>query len=99
MYCRTILLVYIYFCINILNAQELKKNHHKKREMRAVWLTTVYNLDWPSQPNLPSDIQKQEMIAYLDKIKAANLNTVIFQIRPSADAFYNSNYEPYSYWL
>ncbi|MGL6022874.1 MAG: glycoside hydrolase family 10 protein, partial [Chitinophagaceae bacterium] len=45
------------------------------------------------------DIQKQEMIAYLDKIKAANLNTVIFQIRPSADAFYNSNYEPYSYWL
>lgn len=93
--CRVIIVFCSIFFYIATNAQVTPK----KREMRGVWLTTVYNIDWPSQPNLSSDIQKKEMIVYLDKIKAANLNTVIFQIRPSADAFYNSHYEPYSHWL
>lgn len=32
------------------------------REMRAVWVASVYNLDWPSKKGLPADEQKQEFI-------------------------------------
>lgn len=39
------------------------------------------------------------MIELLDLVKAYHMNTVVFQIRPCADAFYNSPYEPWSQWL
>ena len=59
-----------------------------KREMRAVWIATVENIDWPSTPALPVDAQQKEMTELLDLVKDYNLNTVVFQIRPAADAFY-----------
>lgn len=73
--------------------------HHPKREMRAVWIATVANIDWPSDDSLPVDKQQKEMIELLDLAKAYHMNTVVFQIRPCADAFYNSPYEPWSQWL
>jgi len=72
---------------------------HKKREMRAVWIATVANIDWPSQRNLSAKKQKAEMIQMLDSFAAMNLNSVVFQIRPTADAFYSSTLEPWSHWL
>lgn len=77
-----------------LTAQEMPK-----REMRAVWIATVENIDWPSSATLSSSQQKSELIALLDHVKAYNLNTVVFQIRPAADAFYSSKFEPWSQWL
>ncbi len=70
-----------------------------KREMRAVWIATIANIDWPSSSNLTSDQQKKEFIELLDLVKAYNMNTVIFQIRPASDAFYASDIEPWSQWL
>jgi uncharacterized lipoprotein YddW (UPF0748 family) len=35
----------------------------------------------------------------LDMLKDNNFNAAIFQIRPSADALYTSNIEPWSYFL
>lgn len=67
--------------------------------MRAVWIATVANIDWPSQRNLTVKQQKAEMIQMLDSFAALNINTVIFQIRPTADAFYSSTLEPWSHWL
>jgi len=72
---------------------------HPKREMRAVWIATVANIDWPSASNLTTEQQKKEFIELLDLSKAYNMNTVVFQIRPAADAFYASKYEPWSQWL
>ena len=66
---------------------------------RGVWVATVANIDWPSENNLNPEQQRQEFIKLLDKFKETNLNTVIFQIRPSADAFYNSKFEPWSAYL
>jgi uncharacterized lipoprotein YddW (UPF0748 family) len=57
------------------------------------------NIDWPSHSNIPSEQQKQELIDYLDTIQSNNMNAVIFQIRPSADAFYYSEIENWSRWL
>ena len=69
------------------------------REFRAAWVATVSNMDWPSEPGLPVEQQKEEVIVILDKCKATNLNAVVFQVRPQADAFYPSDLEPWSYFL
>ncbi|WP_439182568.1 family 10 glycosylhydrolase [Carboxylicivirga taeanensis] len=76
-----------------------------KREMRASWLTTVYGLDWPQQPipvtNQAYYIsqQKSQLVSILDNLKAANMNTVFFQVRSECDAMYQSSYEPWSSYL
>lgn len=70
-----------------------------KREFRAVWIATVGNIDWPSKQGLSADIQKQEFLDILKRTKANGLNAVIVQIRPAADALYDSPYENWSRYL
>ncbi len=70
-----------------------------KREMRAVWIASVANIDWPSRSGLTTSAQQEELIELLDLIKEWNLNTVILQVRPAADAFYPSSFEPWSQWI
>ncbi len=69
------------------------------REMRGVWVATVDNIDWPSKPGLDTKTQQKEIIAILDKVESLNMNAVIFQVRPQADALYKSTLEPWSYYL
>jgi len=69
------------------------------REFRAAWIATVANINWPSKNNLSVEQQKLEAVYLLDLLKNNNFNAVIFQVRPSADALYNSVYEPWSYFL
>lgn len=70
-----------------------------KREFRAAWIATVSNIDWPSKPGLPSVQQQQELISRLDALRAMGCNAVILQVRPAADALYNSKLEPWSRFL
>jgi uncharacterized lipoprotein YddW (UPF0748 family) len=70
-----------------------------KYEFRAAWIATVDNIDWPSKGNFNTDSQKVEFIRILDMHKRNGMNAVIVQIRPAADAFYPSQYEPWSEWL
>lgn len=70
-----------------------------KHEWRAVWIATVNNIDWPSKPGLSSEQQQKELIEYFDLFKKLNMNAVVLQIRPTADAFYVSKYEPWSIYL
>ncbi|MEM1099109.1 MAG: family 10 glycosylhydrolase [Planctomycetota bacterium] len=69
------------------------------REFRAAWIATVANIDWPTKPGLTTQQQQDEMLALLDLCVEMNLNAVIFQIRPHADAMYESAIEPWSYYL
>ena len=70
-----------------------------KREFRASWVATVSNIDWPSQPGLSIARQQQEAIILLNKLQQVGMNAVIFQVRPSSDAFYRSKLEPWSRYL
>src|ERR1700731_1774963 len=70
-----------------------------KYEFRGVWIATVDNIDWPSKGNFNTDSQKLEFIRQLDRNKRNGINAVIVQVRPAADAFYPSPYEPWSEWL
>lgn len=68
-------------------------------EFRGVWIATVDNIDWPKRGMTTPWSQKTEFIRQLDLHKKNGMNAVIVQVRPSADAFYPSPYEPWSQWL
>ncbi|QRA41490.1 glycoside hydrolase family 10 protein [Chryseobacterium cucumeris] len=70
-----------------------------KREFRGAWIASVANINWPSRNDLTVEQQKAEAISMLDMLRDNNFNAAIFQIRPSADALYTSNIEPWSYFL
>jgi uncharacterized lipoprotein YddW (UPF0748 family) len=68
-----------------------------KHEIRAVWLTTIYGLDWPSAPAVDEESrirQKQELCSILDRLQEANFNTVFVQARLRGDVIYPSRIEP-----
>ncbi len=70
-----------------------------KYEMRAVWLTTNWGLDWPSHPaRSEQEIieQQKELCLLLDEVSAMGFNTVFFQARIRGEVFYASNIEPWS---
>ena len=85
--------IFSIFIITTISAQQ------HKREMRAVWIATVANIDWPSQRNLTSKGQRDEMRQMLDGLAKNNINAIVLQIRPTADSFYPSQFEPWSNWL
>jgi uncharacterized lipoprotein YddW (UPF0748 family) len=68
-------------------------------EFRGVWIATVDNTDWPAKGMVDPTNQKAEFIRQLDLHKKNGMNAVIVQVRPAADAFYPSPYEPWSQWL
>lgn len=70
-----------------------------KYEFRGVWIATVDNIDWPRKNQYDVENQKAEFIRQLDMHKANGMNAVIVQVRPASDAFYPSQYEPWSQWL
>lgn len=69
-----------------------------KREVRSVWMATVWALDWPSSTS-STTAQKNEMVKYLDVLQKNNFNAIYFQVRTMSDAFYKSSYEPWSSYL
>lgn len=70
-----------------------------KREMRGVWVATVWGIDWPSCQGTTADVRKRqqrELAELLDRCKALNLTTVCLQVRSMADVMYRSELEPWS---
>ncbi len=70
-----------------------------KREFRAVWVATVDNIDWPSSPGLSTSMQQKEILDILDRHRDNGINAIILQVRPTADALYASEQEPWSRFL
>ena len=72
---------------------------HPKHELRATWLATVSNIDWP-RTKITSDAtreqQKKELTDILDKMAEGNMHACFMQVRSLCDAMYQSSYEPWS---
>ncbi|MBW5446270.1 family 10 glycosylhydrolase [Cohnella sp. CFH 77786] len=69
-------------------------------EIKGAWVSTVYNLDWPSANSYGnSDRQKEEYAALLDDLQGMGLNAVYVQVRPNADALYPTKLAPWSQYL
>ena len=80
-------------------AQIIKGAAAKPRhEVRAVWLTTLSGLDWPSKPATTEEGARQlrqELCRILDKLQQAGINTVLFQSRIRSTTAYPSAIEPW----
>lgn len=68
------------------------------KEARAVWVATIGGIDWPRR-RFTEASQKAWYEQMLDTLQRLNVNTVFFQVRPKADAFYDSPYEPWSQYV
>jgi len=70
------------------------------QELRGVWISTVYNLDWPSKASYGKSLQQMaEYRTLLDELQALGMNAVFVQVRPAADALYPSLLVPWSKYV
>jgi uncharacterized lipoprotein YddW (UPF0748 family) len=90
---------YILILIIIIQIQIICQTDSPKREFRGIWIATVENIDWPSKKFLSPERQKEEFINIISHLKKDKINAVFIQVRPSCDAFYQSETEPWSEWL
>lgn len=91
--------LFAFFLSICLITPTLLKGQSPKHEVRAAWITAVYGLDWPrTRATSAAGIRKQkaELIEILDRLKAANFNTVLFQTRTRGDVLYRSSIEPFN---
>ncbi len=93
-----LLITFLYSCLSLQSVEP-------QREFRANWVATVGNIDWPKTKITTSgsqtqiNAQKAELINILDKMQSANLNAVFLQIRPMADALYQTQITTWSSYL
>lgn len=91
-------LIILALLFGLLTTLEAQTMIIPKREVRAVWLTTLKNLDWPRTPGRDSYSiarQKQELRNILDKYQKANINTVLLQAVDRASVIYPSAIYPW----
>lgn len=60
-------------------------------EFRALFVTTAYNLDWPSKPGLPASVQKDEITAIVTRAQNLNCNAILLQVRAFGDRIYQKS--------
>ena len=89
------IVLFLFFYPSFIFSQTMSANY----EFRGVWIATVDNIDWPSKGMTDVESQKAEFIRQLDMHQKNGMNAVVVQVRPAADAFYPSPYEPWSQWL
>ncbi|MEM1059939.1 MAG: family 10 glycosylhydrolase [Verrucomicrobiota bacterium] len=69
------------------------------KEFRGVWVTTVWNINFPQKAGQSASAQKAQLRKIVATVKEAGLNAILFQVRPESDAAYESELEPWSHWL
>ncbi len=94
----TFILIFALFSFSV-SAVNGVSNHSGTPEMRGVWIATVSNINFPSQAGLSEQSLKQELEKIVENCVSVGLNTVFFQVRPCADALYNSDIFPTSAYL
>lgn len=65
------------------------------RDFRGAWIQTIYQ----GYDKRTTDQNKAYLTELLDSLEAWGFNAVIFQVRPRADALYQSSLEPWSIYL
>ena len=68
-------------------------------ELRAAWVASVSNLNFPSRPGLSADAQREQIRRLVNTAADCGLNALMVQVRPEADALYASRLEPWSRFL
>ena len=69
----------------------------KDVELRGVWFSTVANIDLPKIETVEK--YQEFLLGVIKKVKEYNMNTILFQVRPTNDALYQSDLNPWSAWI
>lgn len=96
---RLIIWAFVVVQIGLLELSHAYAQTAPKREFRGVWLSSVFNIDFPSSATATPEAQRADFIRILDLHRQMGVNAVFVQIRPAADALYASTIEPWSQWL
>ena len=67
--------------------------------LKAAWVASVYNINFPSRIGLPAEIQKAQIRQIVEAAARSGLNALMVQVRPESDALYASTIEPWSRYL
>ena len=73
--------------------------HGEEEEMRGLWIATVNNINFPSKQGLSADTIRKELADIVAFAAENGFNTILFQVRPAADALYDSEIFPASKFL
>ena len=92
------LILQISFC-PVIATSDVSNTPKVISEMRGVWVASVYNLDYPTNQTTNKELLKQEAIKILDNVSDLGLTSVFLQVRPTADALYDSDIFPWSRFL
>ena len=84
----------IFFFILQLSIVSIVLAEQANNEFRATWVITWEHIDQNKNPG--QNMEKIRKI--MEDHKAANMNAVIFQVRQSGTAYYQSSYEPWGYY-
>lgn len=83
------LMSFFLFCLTLTaTAQKAPK-----REFRGAWIQTVFQEEYAL---MSVEEMKSDFIRKLNILQECGINALIFQVRPEADAWYESSYEPWS---
>jgi len=91
-----IIFVFTFVLLSLLTVISASAEEDK---MYGVWVSTVYNLDYPNNPTTNSETLKNEIDQIVKTSKEIGFNTIFFQVRPCADSFYPSDFFPWSKFL
>ncbi|MGL4106856.1 family 10 glycosylhydrolase [Clostridium sp. LP20] len=75
-----------------------------KEQFRTAWVSTVFNIDFPStdalaDKKITEEEFKRDYNKVLDRYDEYNMNAVTFQVSPMLDAWYKSEIAPWSQYL
>ena len=68
----------------------------KAMPMRGVYIASVSNLNFPSRPRLTVEEGTAELSVLVENCASIGFDTIVFQVRPGADALYPSSVFPSS---
>lgn len=69
----------------------------RENEVRGIWVSNVANIDTPK--GLPVEEYQAYLKQMIKNIADFKLNTIIFQVRPNSDAYYESKLNPWSRYI
>lgn len=90
---------YLLLLLSITSCSIFKPFPQPEREFRGFWVATVVNIDWPKNGNDAIEKQKADYLKILDFYEDLHFNAAIVQVRTAGDAFYKSDYAPWSRFL
>ena len=71
----------------------------KELEMRGLWIASTINIDYPSKQGLSKEQLKAEIDLIVENAYELGINSLFFQVRPCADALYDSDIFPSSKYV